>query len=886
MRLWFRKHVYPLTLVALFTALLSIAVLNPASAQQTSETWMDTTSQPVISAGNILDRESFEQIVFTNRSVFGKLECEEKAVNFSPADHPTSGMPMEGCWYTTSVGEIDKGGYMFKPTEWEVGGFVNSFNSRLFPTPNDSVFLEVGGDNSVSIRRSDMLVDNLGVRPADTGWDYPVFLEWSSPASLTLEYADGTPWQISDNILYDQMSYSKNGNHLVIWESTGSFLYIDLTTLSVKNVRVTKTTEPLYTSVTISENGRYVAVNILNQPGFEIFDLWSCETTDPSIVSDPVHCVSRSFQNSFSDLQLNSTIGAFVEFHSNDFLSFYIDEEGEYFEVVFQAPNIQTTKNYLALGDSYVSGEGAYNYLPGTDEPNNRCHLSSKSYPFLLGDWLKLDSTHSVACSGARIHNIIGGHINDAAQNHQETSDKTLGKWMPGYQWQGQFIRTEDDRANIITIGIGGNNIGFSDKIKECLKPSVCFTSTYDRIRIALEINDQFDSLVSTFSYARREALKNSPVAKVYVVGYPQILSASGSVAGYCGNNVRLTYEEIQLSENLISYLNNTIRQAAKRAGVSYISIENALDGYKLCDKTNTNAVNGLTVGDGTLKYYLGPIAIESFHPSVFGHTLIASAIREKTDNFSFSLPYPDQSATAPNPLKNLLVGNASDMPPNIRKLVYGSTISADMLYKNKDSYILVTKNYNLIIGSKVTIEFHSDPTLIGEYIINETGILETTYSIPQSLKPGLHTIHIYGQNNKGQDIDIYKTVYVAESEQDWDGDGILNDSDVCNPFNITDDDKACLVNNEVNNTGTLINKDGDLLKNSGYMASENVISESADLLGQNILGDNIKNYVGEVDEKTDEYSRWSWFIIFSFVSAVLLLIPIRGKINKQPIIL
>ena len=42
--------------------------------------------------------------------------------------------------------------------------------------------------------------------------------------------------------------------------------------------------------------------------------------------------------------------------------------------------------NYVALGDSYQSGEGAGDYLAGTDTDANKCHRSVHAYPQRLVD--------------------------------------------------------------------------------------------------------------------------------------------------------------------------------------------------------------------------------------------------------------------------------------------------------------------------------------------------------------------------------------------------------------------------------------------------------------------------------------------------------------------
>ena len=62
--------------------------------------------------------------------------------------------------------------------------------------------------------------------------------------------------------------------------------------------------------------------------------------------------------------------------------------------------------DYLAMGDSYSSGEGDIEngfsefYIKNTGSPKD-CHLSSRSYPYILAKRQNIKGVQSVACSGA-----------------------------------------------------------------------------------------------------------------------------------------------------------------------------------------------------------------------------------------------------------------------------------------------------------------------------------------------------------------------------------------------------------------------------------------------------------------------------------------------------
>src|SRR6185437_3010028 len=75
--------------------------------------------------------------------------------------------------------------------------------------------------------------------------------------------------------------------------------------------------------------------------------------------------------------------------------------------VLAPTDGITSLTDYIGLGDSYTSGEGAFDYLEGTDTADDMCHLSARSYPLLLThDLFSAAGGHSVACSGAVISDV------------------------------------------------------------------------------------------------------------------------------------------------------------------------------------------------------------------------------------------------------------------------------------------------------------------------------------------------------------------------------------------------------------------------------------------------------------------------------------------------
>ena len=105
--------------------------------------------------------------------------------------------------------------------------------------------------------------------------------------------------------------------------------------------------------------------------------------------------------------------------------------------------------DYVALGDSYQSGEGAEwnrTYLIGTDNANNRCHRSNRAYPALLvsTDVVKLDLTFR-ACSGARISDMLSAQMAPYADGAAQIEALTAS-------------------TRLVTVGIGGNDLDFREQ--------------------------------------------------------------------------------------------------------------------------------------------------------------------------------------------------------------------------------------------------------------------------------------------------------------------------------------------------------------------------------------------------------------------------------------
>ncbi len=425
---------------------------------------------------------------------------------------------------------------------------------------------------------------------------------------------------------------------------------------------------------------------------------------------------------------------------------------------------------YIALGDSFSSGEGAYDYVLGTNSSDNSCHLSYRSYPYLAASVLDINDFHSVACSGAVSDNYFSPQ---EAQNPNEINP--LGSWEPGIKAQQTYLYRADN-TSVVTISMIGNDIGFSAKLKRCLLVAdSCFHYKEDRESIADEIYGKFHTLVSLYRQIKEDSGDPDHV-KVYVLGYPQIVGN-----GSCGANVWFDPEERQMAQGMIAYLDAVIKAATVNAGVQYIDVEHAFDGHRLCENAPF-AVNGLSVDRSAIHGPSGivDVANSSFHPDPLGHELMSQSLLLQSDNFT--KPMPDQSLVhvpyVDSPEYDAFVNNAPTGGTVTRLVYVGGSETWAVVRRAELPFVI---NLGITAANQAyQVWFNSSPTYAGTLMSDKDGNIVGNVPVPGDLDPGYHMVHIYGKDIAGQDIDMYETVYVAASADDYNGDGIPNDQDPC----------------------------------------------------------------------------------------------------------
>ncbi len=122
-------------------------------------------------------------------------------------------------------------------------------------------------------------------------------------------------------------------------------------------------------------------------------------------------------------------------------------------------PHQGAASRMVVLGDSYIAGEGAPSYFPGTDVLHvNGCHRAATAYPYLVADDLELSLTFA-ACSGEDV------------RRHLPRSVPGEPGQRPRREEAARRSAREPRPSKLVLLSIGGNDAGFAEIGAACATP-------------------------------------------------------------------------------------------------------------------------------------------------------------------------------------------------------------------------------------------------------------------------------------------------------------------------------------------------------------------------------------------------------------------------------
>jgi hypothetical protein len=290
-------------------------------------------------------------------------------------------------------------------------------------------------------------------------------------------------------------------------------------------------------------------------------------------------------------------------------------------------------QGYVAMGDSYSSGEGLSPYESPTDTSSDHCHRSDQAYGPRVDSEYSMSPFTFVACSGAVTQDLF-------ASNHSNAGEPA------------QIHALKPDTA-FITFTIGGNDAGFASVLNSCIRlhvPVFHWVGGYGcskdkkitgplQTRLAAlagsgTANTPDNTTIVPIVSLLLRIHQLSPQATIEVGGYPHLFGSSKSsyessnsapskyvckVGAYGTAPATVDYQDAQWLNSMADKLDGVIQSAVTAAvarGVPAIyvnGVEPDFAGHGLCD-SSAPWVNGLSVNA------TGPNSW-SFHPTATGQS-------------------------------------------------------------------------------------------------------------------------------------------------------------------------------------------------------------------------------------------------------------------------
>ncbi|MGQ0830429.1 MAG: SGNH/GDSL hydrolase family protein [Microthrixaceae bacterium] len=312
------------------------------------------------------------------------------------------------------------------------------------------------------------------------------------------------------------------------------------------------------------------------------------------------------------------------------------------------------TPVYIALGDSYTAaplsskpvgkwgGDG-----PGYSNPNDpyTCGRSDRNYPHLIAQHLGLYDPNDLTQEIGE-HPVHPGFIDiscgSARTRHMTEPQGGLpggGEAPPQFD---AFDRVGDDEiVKLVSIGIGGNDLGFGELTDKCVQAPHMPGGTPCHVYYENDGDDLLRARLVTLRTRLDDVLAEihrlAPQAEVLVYGYPALLpehrdAPVPELQDGCYPYIPILPADAAYLREVEKDLNRTIEQAATANDAHYVDWYTPSMGHDMCQPPGLAWVNGVVLAPPSY-----PV-----HPNVLGSMGAAEAgidVLAGIDGFSFVTP-------------------------------------------------------------------------------------------------------------------------------------------------------------------------------------------------------------------------------------------------------
>jgi lysophospholipase L1-like esterase len=248
--------------------------------------------------------------------------------------------------------------------------------------------------------------------------------------------------------------------------------------------------------------------------------------------------------------------------------------------------------DWAGLGDSYAAGP----LIPNQQLSPLGCLRSDHNFAHLAAATLGR-SLADASCSGAKTDDMTA------------PQDVTPGQNPP------QFNALTTD-TQIVTLQIGGNDIGFTSILENCATANPFAHPCRDKYVVNGHdtLADKIAATAPKVATVLQGVHARSPGARVFVVNYAAILPETGSG---CWPQVPIAFSDVPYLRSVEKNLNAMLAQQAAANGARLVDDYTASIGRDACKSSSTRWVEPLVPAN----------AAAPFHPNARGEAGIAAEV-------------------------------------------------------------------------------------------------------------------------------------------------------------------------------------------------------------------------------------------------------------------
>ncbi|MBB4686513.1 SGNH/GDSL hydrolase family protein [Amycolatopsis jiangsuensis] len=224
---------------------------------------------------------------------------------------------------------------------------------------------------------------------------------------------------------------------------------------------------------------------------------------------------------------------------------------------------------YVALGDSYTSAP----HIGKRAGTPAGCDRSDTNYPHLVSAKVRPAEFVDVSCSGATTADLSSAQSTRSGTNPPQLDAVTSA-------------------TTLVTLGIGGNDVGFIALAPSCVTSHAKSAPCHDRLTAGGhdQLADRIATTANRVGVVLDKIHSRAPKAQVIVVGYPTVLPDGEG----CWPTLPIGSGDVAYLRDELAGLNDALAAQAKAHDSGFADTAGVSKGHDVCTDSSVRWVEGL----------------------------------------------------------------------------------------------------------------------------------------------------------------------------------------------------------------------------------------------------------------------------------------------------